>query len=280
MISESQRWAVTRLKQKVPWPVVKRIQQVRYIMGDRSSLDPEPGWPKILGRYDRLYFFHVRKTAGTSLISAFMNVRQDISPQQYAFMQQNGWLAHGEYVYVSHNRFLLERGDYFFGSSHLAMHELDVPADSFKLVILRDPVARVISHYRMLRHWRVNDHYHPARVEEDAYLGDGFTDFLDRFPPRHLLRQLYMFSEGLRVDEALDNLKSTNFIMMTEGYADQLETLGALLDLPLRCLPDRAGHDPVMVSARERSLLREAVAPEYELLAKVAPFVGTYRRHD
>jgi hypothetical protein len=69
-----------------------------------------------------IYFIHVRKTAGSSFFRAFDGV---------------GGIDH----------------------SHAPAWSLDLPADTFTVTILRDPVRRVLSYYRYL-HW--------ARANPDA----------------------------------------------------------------------------------------------------------------
>jgi len=263
---------------KMPRSIVKKIQHVRYLMSDRSSLRGARCWPKPWG-YDRIYHFHIRKTAGSSLNAAFRSLSSDLSEYEYDFLNRNGWVAHDNYVYVSHNRFLIERGYYFAGDSHIPMHEIDVPANSFTVTILRDPAERVISHYRMLQHWRNKDVRHPARAVEDSFLGDKFSDFLKRIPREHLLRQIYMFSKNFSVDEALENLHKVNFLMLTENYPEHLSCLGMFLGMPLKIFSKGSGRGPVTLSSGDRELLNKAVAPEYRLLELAGPLAGSYREH-
>ena len=71
----------------------------------------------------RVYHFHVRKTAGTSLNSAFWALGGfdlgAISDRQA--VEGNGLR------FVRGNRRLIEEGDYFFANSHLPAHELRLP---------------------------------------------------------------------------------------------------------------------------------------------------------
>jgi hypothetical protein len=100
---------------------------------------------------NRIYHYHVRKTAGTSLDSSFWGlggavveaasrreVTEAIEPNE----------PHRRFV--RHDPALIAQGDYFYASSHLPMHQVIVPPDTFTVTILRDPAARVISYYRYL----------------------------------------------------------------------------------------------------------------------------------
>lgn len=145
------------------------------------------------------------------------------------------------------------------------------------MTILRDPAARVISHYRMLRHWDEHGVQHPGRTRSENDPGKNFSDFLTRLPRTHLLRQLYMFSRTFNVDEALAALSKLNFVMLTERFRDHLERLGSLLHLDLEPFKEKAGYGKVAISAEEQARLQEMLAPEYALLEAARPLVGVYR---
>lgn len=259
-------------------PKIKRkVQQVRYLRSDRSDLAKVTPGPEPLG-YDRIYHYHIRKTAGSSLNTAFKNAFSDPSAgmaDEEAHFARN-WGVVGGKVYVNHSEYLLERGDFFYGDGHGAFHELDIPPNTFKITILRDPAARVLSYYRMLMHWKHNDIKHPARKKEEGYVGNSFREFLERVPREHLMRQLYMFSKTFNVSEAAENIGALNFVMTTEEFSRHLGALAALLDIDLRLYRQKSSYAAVMISEADRARLVEALAPEYALLEAVAPVVGIY----
>jgi hypothetical protein len=159
--------------------------------------------------YKRVYHFHVRKTAGTSLNAAFgalggLTVREmSTNPE----VTRNGlrFVANGE---------LTKEGDFFFASSHDPAWRLCLPPDTFTVTILRDPLARVVSYYRYLLWARANPRArdiepfieqvcteskfidggfryclgqlspHSLRLERSAILALGPWQFLERLSPR------------------------------------------------------------------------------------------------
>jgi hypothetical protein len=128
----------------------------------------------------------------------------------------------------------------------------------------------------MIMTWKEKGIHHPARAEEDAYAGNSFSDFLERVPASHLMRQLYMFSKNLDVSEAVENVRRMNFIILTENFAEHLQRLSAFLQLPLRPYSANSSQVSVELSQHERDRLAALLEPEYELLRAVAPLAGVY----
>jgi hypothetical protein len=228
----------------------------------------------------RVYHFHVRKTAGTSLNSAFWALGgldlRTMSDSQAA--EGNGLR------FVRGNRRLIEEGDYFFANSHQPAYELRLPPDTYTITILRDPAARVISYYRYLLWARSNRTAKEAEpfiddvVAESSFL-DGrlalrrressFLDFLDRVPPERLLTQLHMFSERLDPAEAAEAALACSATCFTETYGEDLRRVAAELRLDLREKRERSFGEKVEPSDDERALLHERLAPEYAMIERV-----------
>ncbi len=193
--------------------------------------------------YKRVYHYHVRKTAGTSLNSAFWALAgldlRTMSDRQVA--EGNGLKV------VRGNPRLIEEGDYFFANSHQPAHTLRLPPSTFTVTILRDPASRAISYYSYLlwaRSGEANRDREPFLDEvlaESAFLGRGprrflarlsprrrepaFRDFLDRVPPSHLLTQLHMFSERLDPAEAAERALACSAVCFTETFPEDLRAL-------------------------------------------------------
>lgn len=228
----------------------------------------------------RVYHFHVRKTAGTSLNSAFwalggLDLRA-MADRQAA--EGNGLR------FVRGNLQLIEEGDYFFANSHRPAHELRLPPDTYTITILRDPAARVISYYRYLLWARNNRKAREAEpfiddvVAESSFLDRrlslrrreaSFRDFLDRVPPERLLTQLQMFSERLDPSEAAEAALACSATCFTETYGEDLRRVAAELQLDLREKRERSFGEKVEPSDDERALLRERLAPEYAMIERV-----------
>jgi sulfotransferase famil protein len=222
---------------------------------------------------ERIYLFHVRKTAGTSLVRSFLALGGE-DPGAVERRISSSLLSRtksGQYVFTC-GRGTLQQGDYFFGWTHMAGHRLRLPSRTFTIALLRDPVARVLSYYRYLvagdaaqgdMAWRVQD-------DERALAGESFADFLKNIPDELLLNQLYMFSPRFDVSEAAERILECSAIMMTETYERDLRDLASTLDLVLEYRRERiTALTKAPVEEKQLDALRDRLAAEYELLEKL-----------
>lgn len=221
----------------------------------------------------RIFLFHVRKTAGTSLVRSFLALGGE-DPGAVEHRISSSLLSRtrsGQYV-VTCGRGTLQQGDYFFGWSHMAGHRLRLPSQTFTIALLRDPVARVLSYYRYLvagdaaqgdMAWRVQN-------DERALAGESLSDFLSNIPDELLLNQLYMFSPRFDVSEAAERILECSAILMTETYERDLRNLASTLGLALKHRRERiTALMKAPVEEKQLDALRDRLAAEYELLGKL-----------
>jgi hypothetical protein len=245
-----------------------------------------PGW-LVNPDYRRVYHFHVRKTAGTSLNSAFwalggLDLRAMADRQE---AEGNGLR------FVRGSPRLIEAGDYFYANSHQPAHALTLPPGTYTITILRDPAARVVSYYRYLLWARRN----PNAREEEPFIDEvlaesslldrhfsfrrreaSFREFLERAPAEHLLAQLQMFSARLDPAEAAEGALACSATCFTETYPENLKWIGAELRLDLPEKRERSFGEKVELTDAEHDMLRERLAPEYAMIERVhAGHVGT-----
>lgn len=229
---------------------------------------------RIGGRYRRVYQHHIRKTAGSSLNAAFWALA-DLDLKT-AIDRGKPCVWKNGYAFVVQDKALIEGGHYFYAHSHLPAWQLQLPPDTFSVTILRDPVARVLSHYRYLQWARSSpaaNEMEPAwrglRREFD-WLGESFGDFLERLPPAHLLNQLHMFSRDGSVEEAAQRISSCSAVCFTESFAADLQRVAAYLDLPLQVRHERRFGSEIELAPDELAHARSKLEPEYALLDLLA----------
>jgi hypothetical protein len=225
---------------------------------------------RLPGGCRRVYHYHVRKSAGTSLNAAFWALA---GLDESAFRRRRA--CGNGLICVRHAQPLIEEGRYFYGSSHRPAHSLTLPARTFTVTILRDPLKRLLSYYRHLDWARCNPeafHLEPALNglrRECEWLGGSFDDFLRLAPREHLLDQLHMFSAEYRVDEAAERVLSCSAVLFTEQFGAGLRDLAGRLSLPLAERHERRFDHAVELNERELDRARELLEPEARLVEQV-----------
>ena len=224
------------------------------------------------GKQVPIYHVHIRKTAGTTVNFAFLsNANAANTEVFYESIAQdaNHRRIKNNKVFVGWNSKLINEGYFSYAFSHIPLHQLNLPANTFTFTCLRDPVKRVVSHYNMLKHYQVNNIDHACMKTEGNWLGNSFEDFILNLPQKHLLNQLYMFSEQFDVLEAKERLLSLNKIIYTENIAEGLNELEAMTGWQLPVSNQKKYEHKEDIKAEQLSKLKDMLALEYELMETI-----------
>ena len=228
-----------------------------------------------LDQHDRIYHFHIRKSAGTSINSAFWN----LSGLNLKVVKRTPLLIKGKYVYVRNNEHLIEEGNFFYGNSHIPFWNIKIPEKTFTFCMLRDPYKRLLSLYRYLK-WvhsldpktALNQEpYYKTVYKQTAWLGDNFNDFLESLPDKHLRNQLLMFSKTGSVDEAVKNINTLNAIYNQENFEKAIDDLSKVIGLKLNINRERVfgGHKDLDISKEMEEKAKALLSDEYEFYNRV-----------
>src|SRR5438093_3670945 len=148
-----------------------------------------PSPPLLPPPFERVYLHHIRRVGGTSLNEAFFALSGADGAEVRSALRRSddqSLLSNG-IRYVGANRDLLEKGEYFYGFSHIPAHRITLPPSTFRITILRDPVARIMSNYRMARHHANRGRSGHWISVERSWLGNSILDFCRNMPEKRLL---------------------------------------------------------------------------------------------
>lgn len=175
-------------------------------------------------------------------------------------------IARNGMIFVRGNVRLINRGSYFYASSHAPLYKLRIPENTFTVTCFRDPVKRVVSLYNMFMDYFVNGVAHTGLAGKQKWLRGSFDDFLDRIPPEYLLNQIYMFSRRFDVDEAVAATRTLSHYFFTEDFDRGVEELSRKTGLHLRPVHVRKAAHEAEISERSLDGLRKRLTREYAFL--------------
>ena len=171
--------------------------------------------------------------------------------------------------FVGWNRAMIERGAFFFGFSHTPLHSMQIPADTYTFTLFRDPVERVLSHYKMLLEEQAASEKHPSFFDEEPWLGSCFSDFVERMPREHLCNQLFMFSRNFSTSEALENIKRVTNVELFPDVGNLVEDINEEFGLALRSMHVRRATITFEPSKADRAKLESRLKDELDLFDKI-----------
>ena len=190
---------------------------------------------------DRVYHYHIRKSAGTSINASFWGLDgltlDSIGREPIVLGKMKS--------YVLHQNKYIENTNYFYASSHFPMWQLNLQKNTFTFTILRDPYERLVSLYKYYKWVEITDGETGFKLDTSFYvlkaqkrlLNKSFGDFIDVLSKKYLFGNLYMFSENLDVEEALENLKKVDKVYFQDNLGDAFEDLKKTLNLQNMELP-------------------------------------------
>lgn len=217
----------------------------------------------------RVYFVHIRKTGGTSLNHMFLSLEACMSSSLYAMLSAHYKAECNGRKYAGWDRSVIAGGDYYYGFSHHPVYSLQIPAPTFVFSCFRDPVKRVLSLYNMLRLMKDENSSHPGMKEQGPWLGDSFSDFLERAPYREIANQLFMFSHRFDLNEAVDRVGQLSYFFFTDQFMDGVAELNEKLGIGLAPIHVRKSSKKYVITDNEMTRLKEMLKPEYQFISKI-----------
>jgi len=215
--------------------------------------------------FSRIYHFHIRKCGGTSFNTAFSKFPNGNNKNyQIVASQHENKAIFNNLPIVGWNLRHLKRGDFWYGFSHIEFERVfPLKKNTFTFSFLRDPIERLLSHYNMIKDWEINESPHPAFEIEGKWLGDSFSEFLEKIPKQHVQNQLFMFSNSFDIDTALKNLKKIDFVGVVGRDEEKLSNyFREYFDINLDYFHTRKSKYNYKVDEREMTLLKNKLEDE------------------
>jgi hypothetical protein len=223
---------------------------------------------------DRIYHIHIRKSAGSSLNNLFFN-QAALSLKE--FWREPLYIKNGK-VFVQHQKPHINKGDYYYASSHWPIWDLHLPPNTFTYCILRDPVDRLISLYKYYcwvaqvdeKTGYSKDPSYYSLLQQKSLLNKAFKEFVNNLSNKYLFNQLYMFDQNLNPNKALELLSKVDKVYFFDDIQFAIEDLVSSLNLkPLTPSKERSFQNvSYSVTEEDKEFAKEKLALEIEFYQK------------
>ncbi|WP_298533205.1 sulfotransferase family 2 domain-containing protein [uncultured Algibacter sp.] len=218
---------------------------------------------------DRVYHLHIRKSAGTSINSAFWG----LDGFSLNSIKAEPIFIGRRHSYVRKSKTLIDKGDYLYASSHFPQWQLNLKPNTFTFTMFRDPYKRLVSLYKYYC-WvtqvdevlgRQLDPSYLLLKKQEQLLNKSFKDFIDNLSDKYLYNQLFTFSKSLQIDEAVQNLQKVNKVYFQDNFDASVTDLSKTLNLNLNVKNERSFQNVAFqISEEEREYALEKLSPELE----------------
>ena len=122
--------------------------------------------------------------------------------------------------------------DKFFSASHSLHHKLFFKDNTLGVTVLRDPLERVMSQYRMILGMKKLGLI-TSGLDDTSYV-QSLDYFIDNYPPEHLSEQLHSFSSKLNPDEAIKNVRGLGLVMFNHDLEGGVKKLSGLMGIDIQ----------------------------------------------
>jgi len=225
--------------------------------------------------YQKIFFVHIKKTAGTSINATFINF------DRTNYNSEN-WNENGRYLKFINNdtitvdnkiltssKFKIKKADYFYATSHEPFYKYKFSKNTFTFTCFRDTFKRWLSFYKECFKYKKNNAKHPIRNKTDRLLGKSFFEFTTNCKKNlksDLLNQIYMFSPNYNIKDALKNINKLSYYFFVEDFNNGIKFLSENLNLPLKSIHVRKNDFDVEYTKEEKNEIMDMLKLEYQLL--------------
>lgn len=225
-------------------------------------------------KFPSFYFIHIRKTGGTYFSYAMLSNSDFSGEETYRKIvesEDHAVLLRGK-RYIGWNVDLARNCKFFYCFSHLPFYNLNLSNRKIiYLTVLRDPIDRIVSHYKMLMAMKDAPVKHPCFETEGEWLGNSFMNFISNIPTSHLMNQLWMFSHNFHIDEGIENISKVDHVYYLSNIDMGLKHLSNKYELNIAPPKKIVRKSEYVFTPSESDLdyLRRKIRPEIEFYNEV-----------
>ncbi|MDX1683706.1 MAG: sulfotransferase family 2 domain-containing protein [Saprospiraceae bacterium] len=214
-----------------------------------------------------IYHVHIRKTGGTSINHAIISELTSEDDEEVVNRMRDSNLqqviSEGR-VFAGWSKRIINHGTFNFAFSHTPIERLTLSKDTFIFTCLRHPIDRLYSHYKMLKGYLANDVDKPCVIFEGPWAKGSFTEFLQKASKEARENQLYMFSTMYDVEDALQNIRRCDMILMFDRLGDDIKKLSESLNLNLKLPYKNRSMSDDIISEEEKEMVKELLKDELD----------------
>lgn len=239
--------------------------------------------------HETIYFYHMMKTGGKGILSSYLRFITDYK-SKYTFLDINGMEQCGLLEKHINDQFNIDNQidinqlskihwgpkvrNKCFNHSHQPYHETKkIPKETITFTCVRNPLERLISHYNMLLTFKQNNTYKPDVQSDNYEYVKDFEYFINNFPKKFLIHQLYFFSKTGDVSEAFDNITKCTQILLLDRLQDGFDRLYNKTGIELKETKN-INKNPIKNELQNEQIkqFKNILKPEYEFYKMILEY--------